>query len=118
MELALVLPLLLIVLIGAVQFALVQHARTVTEAAAVEGARLAASEGYTLEEGALRTRAMLEAGLGSTGTAFIVTAERQGDAVVTHATGTYPLFIPWVTDLEIPIESSGEVWKEGFRSGP
>ncbi|RJQ07850.1 MAG: pilus assembly protein [Dehalococcoidia bacterium] len=111
-------PLLLIVLIGAVQFALVQHARTVAETAAIEGARLAASEGYTLEEGALRTRAMLEAGLGSTGAAFAVTAEQQGDAVVTRASGSYPLFIPWVTDLTIPIESSGEVWKEGFRSGP
>ena len=111
-------PILLVVLIGAVQFALVQHARTVAQTAATEGARLAASEGYTLQDGALRTRDVLTAGLGASGEGFAVTAEEQGDAVVTHASGSYPLFIPWVVDLSIPIAATGEVWKEGFRSGP
>lgn len=117
-ELALVLPVLLVVLVGAVQFALVHHARTVVETAAIEGARLAASEGATISDGALRTREVLEAGLGSTGVAFTVTAEDRGEAVVTQATGVYGFFIPWVTRLAIPIESTAEVRKEGFRSGP
>lgn len=111
-------PLLLMVLVGAVQFAVVQHARTIAETAVVEGARLAAAEGNTLEDGAIRTRSVLEAGLGSTGIAFEVSAEAHGDVVVTRAIGTYPLFIPWITRLELPIESSGEAWKEGFRDGP
>ena len=111
-------PLLLMVLIGAVQFALVYHARLVTETAAIEGARVAASEGYTLNDGAVRTRDVLDAGLGLTGAAFVVTAEQQGDVVVTHASGTYPLFIPWVTKQAIPVESVAEVRKEGFRNGP
>lgn len=117
-ELALTLPLLLIVLIGAVQIALVHHARTVAETAAVEGARLAASEGYTLADGAARTRALLEAGLGATGAAFAVSAEVQGEVVIARASGTYPLIIPWVTSLALPVDVSAEVWREAFRDGP
>ena len=117
-ELALTLPLLLIVLIGAVQFALVYHARTVAETAAVEGARLAAAEGSTLTAGAARTHELLEAGLGPTGAAFAVSTETQGDVVIARASGSYPLIIPWVTALALPIDVSAEVWREGFRDGP
>jgi Flp pilus assembly protein TadG len=117
-ELALALPLLLIVLLGAVQFALVHHAENVAATATAEGARLAAGEGGSLLDGALRTRSVLEAGLGQTGSEFVVTAEDHGETVMTIATGQYELFIPWVSDLAITIESSSEVWKEGFRGSP
>jgi len=117
-ELALTLPLLLMVLIGAVQIALVHHARTVAETAAVEGARLAAAEGYTLAAGAARTQELLEAGLGRTGAAFEVSTETQGDVVIARASGSYPLIIPWVTSLALPIDVSAEVWREEFRDGP
>jgi len=100
---------LLIVLIGAVQFALVHHAENVADTATAEGARLAAGEGNSLLDGAVRTRSVLESGLGPTGSAF---------AVMTQARGEYRLFIPWVTNLAITIESSSEVRKEEFRSGP
>ena len=110
--------MLLVVLIGAVQFALVHHAQNVANTATAEGARLAAGEGYSLAEGAVRTQNVLEAGLGPTGAAFAVSAEDWGETIVTTASGDYPLFIPWVTDLAIPIESRSEVRREGFRSGP
>jgi len=117
-ELALVTPLLVLVLVGAVQFALVYHARSVAQTAAVEGARLAASEGYTLEDGALRVRRLLDAGLGDVGETFAVSAEAEGDVVIAQARGSYPLFIPWVTPLSVPIEASAEVWREAFRDEP
>ena len=117
-ELAIALPLLLLVLLGAVQFGLVVHARSVTQTAAVEGARAAAAEGRSLEEGAARTRDVLESGLGATGQAFTVEAAEQGEAVVVEAHGSYPLFIPWVTDLSVPLEATAEVWREDFRAGP
>lgn len=117
-ELALALPVLLIVLVGAVQFALVHHAQSVAESAVIEGARLAAAEGYTLHDGALRARELLEAGLGPTGTEFVVTMDAAGEAVVTTLAGGYPLFIPWVTRLSVPIEVSAQVRREGFRGGP
>src|SRR4030042_1636464 len=63
-ELALVLPVLLAILIGVVQFALVYHAKDVATTAAQEGARLAAAEGRTPTEGAARAREVLDSGLG------------------------------------------------------
>ena len=117
-ELALVLPVLLIVLLGAVQFALVHHAENVAATATAEGARLAAGEGGSLLDGAARTRSVLEAGLGQTGSAFAVTAEDRGETIVTITRGQYALFIPWVSDLAITIESTSEVRKEGFRGDP
>ena len=114
-ELALVLPVLLIVLLGAVQFALVHHAENVAATATAEGARLAAGEGGSLLDGAARTRSVLEAGLGQTGSAFAVTVEDRGETVVTNTTGQYALFIPWVSSLAVTIESTSEVRKEGFR---
>ncbi len=117
-ELALAMPLLLCVLVGSVQFALVHHARQVAATAAQEGARLAAGEGHSLAEGAERTRALLEAGLGSHASGFSVTAEERSGAVVATASGSYPLFIPWVSDLSVPVEAGAEVRREGFRGGP
>ncbi len=117
-EAALVLPLFFMALVGVVQFALIHHAQTVAETAAIEGARLAAAEGYSLQDGASRTRAVLEAGLGATGAAFAVGVEASGDVVITRANGEYRLFIPWVTSLSVPVEAQSEVWREGFRGGP
>ena len=117
-EAALVLPLLFMALIGVVQFALVHHAQTVAETAAIEGARLAAAEGYSLQDGASRTRDVLEAGLGATGAAFAVDVEASDEVVITRASGEYRLFIPWVTSLSVPVEAQAEVWREGFRGGP
>jgi Flp pilus assembly protein TadG len=117
-ELALALPVLLIILVAAVQFALVYHAKDVATTAAQEGARLAAAEGRTPAEGAGRAQDVLESGLGRTGSEFNVIAEDTGDTVVVQTEGDYPLFIPWVTGRSIPIEATAEVHKEGFRSGP
>jgi Flp pilus assembly protein TadG len=117
-ELALVLPVLLLILIAIVQFALVYHARDVANTAAQEGARLAAAEGRTPEEGADRAREVLESGLGRTGTTFDVTASETGESVVVQASGDYRLIIPWVTGNSIPIEAEAEVRREGFRGGP
>jgi Flp pilus assembly protein TadG len=117
-ELALVLPVLLAILIGVVQFALVYHAKDVASTAAQEGARLAAAEGRTPAEGVARTREVLESGLGRTGREFTVTAQDTGETVVVRAEGDYPLIIPWVTGGRIPIGAEAKMHKEGFRSGP
>lgn len=118
LELALVLPVLLTILVGIVQFALVSHARLVTSTAAQEGARLAAAEGRTALDGVTRTQNVLRSGLGATGAAFTVTAEEGREGVSVVAKGDYPLFIPWVTGRSIPIEARAAVYREAFRSGP
>ncbi len=117
-ELALAMPFLLLVLVGAVQLALVHHARHVAQAAAQEGARLAAAEGRSLAEGAERARELLEAGLGSHADGFSVTARERAGAVHATASGRYPLLIPWVRRLAVEVEASSQVRSEGFRGGP
>lgn len=117
-EFALALPLLLAVLVGTVQFALVLHARSVVETAAIEGARRAAAAGAAPADGAERARALLEAGLGPAGGAFTVGVEERGDLVVTRVRGSYALFIPWVSELVLPLEATGSAWREEFRDGP
>jgi Flp pilus assembly protein TadG len=117
-ELAIVMPVVLIVLIGVVQFALVYHAENVAATAAQEGARFAAAEDRTAAEGADRAREVLQSGLGKKGTEFSVSAEEGEESVVVRAEGEYALIIPWVTGNTVPIAASAEVRKEAFRSGP
>lgn len=117
-EFALVLPVLLIIVLGMVQFALVYHAKDVASTAAQEGARMAASEGRTLADAEARTREVLEAGLGGNADGFAITAQLDGETVVVRTEGQYSLIIPWVTGRSITIEATAETRQEGFRSGP
>ncbi|MBE0611108.1 MAG: pilus assembly protein [Dehalococcoidia bacterium] len=117
-EFALVLPLLLIVLIGVVQFGLVHHAQNVASTAAQEGARLGAAEDGDPATAQARTLDVLRSGLGSVGDGFGVTASESEESVTVNASGVYPLIIPWLGSQTISIEAGAEMRKEGFRSGP
>ena len=117
-EFALVLPVVLLILLGALQFALVVHARNVVTTAAQEGARFGAADGRSPAEGGARAEEVLASGLARAEDTFTVTAQDAGEAVVIHAAGRYRLIIPWVTGRTIPIEATAEVRREGFRRGP
>lgn len=94
-EVAIAMPILLVVLIGAVQVALVYHARSVTTTAVQEGARFAAAEGRTAAEGEERTRSVLQSGIGSRSETFVILAQESAESVTVSAQGDYPLIIPW-----------------------
>ncbi|MCC7365297.1 MAG: pilus assembly protein [Dehalococcoidia bacterium] len=117
-EFALVLPVLLLVLVGVVQFALVHHAQNVVTTAAQEGARLAAAEGGEAIDGEQRTRDVLGSGLGRTGESFAVETSDDGENVTVRASGDYPLIFPWLGSRDIELDASASVRKEGFRGGP
>ena len=117
-EFALVLPVLMLVLVGVVQFALVHHAQNVVTTAAQEGARMAAAEGGDSLLGAERTREVLASGLGSTSDTFEVSAIEDGESVTVRASGGYPLIFPWLGSRDIELDAAASVRKEGFRSGP
>jgi len=117
-EFALVLPVLLLVLVGVVQFALVHHAQNLVTTAAQEGARLAAAEGGDAVDGEQRTRDVLGSGLGSTGESFEVATSDDGETVTVRASGEYPLIFPWLGSRDIKLDAVASVRKEGFRSGP
>ena len=114
---AITLPVLLLVAVALVQFALFAHARHVMAAAAQEGARVAAAEDQTLADGVAHARALLEAGLGHTATAVSVHAWDDGQAITTTATGQLRLVIPWVADASLPLSAQAVVSKERFRAG-
>lgn len=117
-EFALVLPVLLLVLVGVVQLALVHHAQNVVTTAAQEGARLAAAEGGDPTGGEQRTRDVLGSGLGGNGDDFEVAATDDGETVTVRASGGYPLIFPWLGRRDIELDATASVRKEGFRSGP
>ena len=121
-EAALTLPLLLTVLLGLVQLALVVHGRHVVTVTAQEAARLAAGEGRTLEEGAAHGVALLGAGLGrSAGRMTVAVAYEApaGDAVVATVTGTLPVVapLPGVARAGWPVRATARVRTERFRAG-
>lgn len=118
LEMALALPVLLMVLLGVVQFALVHHARSVVMTAAQEGARFAAAEERTAMDGIDRARGVLQSGLGPTGAAFDVAGWTTPESAIVEVTGAYPLTIPWVASEGIPLRATADVRKEEFRSGP
>lgn len=117
-EFALVLPVLLLVLVGVVQFALIHHAQNVVTTAAQEGARLAAAEGGDAIDGEQRTRDVLGSGLGNAVESFEVGTSDDGETVTVRASGDYPLIFPWLGSRDIELDATASVRKEGFRSGP
>lgn len=117
-EAAVALPLLLLVALGLVQFALFVHARGVVTGAVQDGARVAAAEGRTLGDGVAHAGDVLRAGLGQSAGAVAVRAIDGGDTVAVEARGRLRTIVPWVADATLPLEARAVVSKERFRVGP
>ena len=117
-EVALVLPVVLLALLGAVQLALVSHAQAVISTAAHEGARVAASESASPQAGAARARQVLASGLGAGSGGYAVSVGTWGDTVVAQVSGSYPLLIPWLGRRSAWLHTQAEARKEVFRAGP
>ena len=117
-EAALAFPLLLMVAIAILQFALFYHAQNVVTGAVQDGARVAASEDRTLEEGVAVAQALLRAGLGRSAGDVTVSGIDGGYAVAIEARGGLRAIIPWVADATLPLWARSVVSKEHFRVGP
>jgi Flp pilus assembly protein TadG len=118
LETALGLPVLLLVAIGLVQFAIYYHAQNVVTLAVQDGARLAAAEDRSLAEGVAHAQALLQAGLGRTAREVTVQGSDAGAAVTLQAQGHLRAVIPWVTEVSFPLSGRASVSKEQFRAGP
>jgi Flp pilus assembly protein TadG len=120
-EMAVVFPLLIVVAMGLVQFALYYHAHNVVEAALQEGVRVAAVHGATTEQGHARARALLKAGMGRDDLVQIQTQGDGPDRVTFVARGSLRTFIPWfslrsgVTNLRLPLDATASATRERFR---
>ena len=118
-EAAVALPLVLMVAVALVQFALYAHAQHVVVAAVQDGARVASGQGRTPEEGFVHAQALLHAGLGRHAAAVSLAAgEADGGAtIIVEASGRYRTVIPWVAEGGLPLYGRAVVSKERFRPG-
>jgi hypothetical protein len=118
-EAAVALPLVLMVAVALVQFALYAHAQHVVVAAVRDGARVASGDGRTTEEGLVHAQALLRAGLGghARGVSLAAGEADGGTTVVVEARGRYRTAIPWVAEAGLPLYGRAVVRKERFRPG-
>ena len=118
LEAAIALPVLLMVAIGLVQFALFAHAQNVVTGAVQDGARVAAAEGRTVSDGVSRAQDLLRAGLGRSASDIRVHGNEERQVVVVQAEGNLRMIIPWVGNATIPLHGRAVASKEKFRAGP
>ena len=117
-ESAIAFPLLLIVAIGLVQFALYAHAQNVVTVAVQDGARVAAAEDRTVDDGVAHALALLRAGLGQNARDITIEGIDGGGALAVEARGRLRMVIPWVADATLPLAARSVASKERFRAGP
>jgi Flp pilus assembly protein TadG len=117
-ETAVAFPLLLIVALVLVQFALFYQAEGVVTGAVQDGARVAAAENSTVGDGVLHTQALLQAGLGRSAGQVAVQGNDGGSTVTIQARGRLRLIIPWIGGASLPLQARSTISKERFRVGP
>lgn len=115
LELAIVAPVLMLLILGILQFGLWYHAEQVTKAAAIEAARVAAAEDGHSESARSHAFDILEAGLGTTAKDANIrvsvgsdTARAQIDA---QMRGLLP--IPGLSSLRLTADATA--YRERFR---
>ncbi len=98
--------LTVVCLLVVVQMAIWVWARNVAVSAVHEGARTAAETGRPLDDGVVRTRSLLRDGLGSSGRAFVVEADQDGDSVAVRARGAAPMIIPFLPRFDVEVQAT------------
>jgi Flp pilus assembly protein TadG len=111
-ELVIATPLLLVLVLLVVQFALWQHATHIADAAAQEGTRAARLQGGTAHDGAARARDFL-AQLGSTILVHTeITAGRDAEIARVEVRGQAVALVP---GLHLPVRVASQGSVERFR---
>ena len=115
LELAIVVPALMLLLLGIVQFGLWYHAEHVTRTAALEAARTAAAEDGRVSASEERALEVLDAGLGSSGGAptVRVTIGSETARVRISASMRGLLPIPGLSLLRLSADATA--YRERFR---
>jgi len=114
-ESALVLPLMLTLSLGVLQVVLYAHAQDVVTSAAQEGARLAAEDGRGLDEGLVRARSLVAAGLGSSVEPVRLDGGMDDQLVAVYIDASLRPILPLPLIVDLPIRAVGRVARERFR---
>jgi Flp pilus assembly protein TadG len=115
LELAVVAPVLMLLVLGVLQFGLWYHAQNVVETAALEGARVAAAEGGTAGAGKSRALEVLQEGLGQAAEVEGATASIDLDAARVEVTAQLPGLLPIPGLRSFSLSSKATVFRERFR---
>jgi len=114
LELAIAAPVLLLLVVGLLQFGLWYHAHQVALASAQEGARVAAAEGGTLGAGETRARTLLHAGLGGAAGGLSIGGTEGRDTVTVEVRGSIRMLFPWPGGAVLPLHATAVAHKERF----
>jgi hypothetical protein len=114
---AMVFPLLLTLALGLLQVTLYIHARDVLLAAVQEGARLAAEDGRSLEDGYQRARVLARAGLGSAVEPLEPRGRLDPELVEMRIDAALRPILPLPIGTGLPIQVQASVSRERFRPG-
>jgi hypothetical protein len=114
-ESALVLPLILTLSLGVLQVVLYAHARDVLISAAQEGARLAAEDGRGLDDGMVRARTLIAAGLGTSVDPVRLDGGADDELVALRVDAALRPILPLPFVHDLPISAVGRVARERFR---
>jgi hypothetical protein len=113
-EFAVTLPVLLLVALAILEFALFVHAQDVVTTACAEGALVAAAADGNVAEGVTTAQGLLDAGLGSSAQAVTVQGVDGGATVTVAVQGHLPLLLPGLGGV-LPLSARSVMVKEGFR---
>ena len=115
LELALVAPVLMLLVLGVLQFGLWYHAQQVAQGAAVEGARIAATEDGTAAAGRARAIEILREGLGSVATEEAASASVGPDVARVRVTARLRGLLPIPGLSSFLLSSEASAFRERFR---
>lgn len=117
-ETAVAFPVLLLIALALVQFALYYHAESVVTGAVQDGARVAAAEDSSVGDGVAHADAILHAGLGRSAADVSVQGNSGTETVTVEARGSLRLILPWIGGATLPLRAQATMSKERFRVGP
>lgn len=115
LELALVVPALMLLVLGILQFGLVYHGKHVAGVAAQEAARLAAAEGSNLEQGHQRALDVISSGLGEMVESPEVEMDEGADYVRVRVLTTMRGILPIPGLNEFALTAHASAYSERFR---
>jgi Flp pilus assembly protein TadG len=111
-EVALVIPLLVIGSVAIVQFSFWLHAETTINTAVAEAARTAAARGGSTEAGNAVGLSILHDELGSNASLVTLVPSQSATQVRFEATGSLPLYL--FASTQLPLHASATMTKERF----
>jgi Flp pilus assembly protein TadG len=116
-ESALVIPLAILLSLSLLQVVLYVHALDVLTTAAQEGARLAAEDGRSADDGLDRAQTLVAAGLGQSVAPLVVHVTLDEQLVTVEASAAMRPILPLPVGDGLPLHVVSRVSRERFRPG-